>query len=237
MKSDNLEKQEGLPGHKYYKEVAKAILQCKNCTDENAANIYRDEEFITNCLMTALNVYNNEYEQEKRTYRLLNISEYIKRMALNLPLSNIVENDFIDVKGEVVENKGYTVYHHPVMKRFEKRVYNDGTVKYRDNYRIITIPENKPFFGESFEYLDEMFDELFPIQLPYFVNTDKYFVYYDGIKIDKTNNFYYDVHHVKHIITNNKKIVYIDKCYQFKDDKWVEISKEEFNKLKGLKQW
>lgn len=237
MEIDKLEKQEGLPGHKYYMEVEKAIHQCENCTDENAADIYSDKEFITNCLMTALNVYNNEYSDEKRTHKLLRISDNIKRMAMNLPLSNIVENDFIDVKGEVVENKGYTVYQHPVMKYFEKRVYNDGTVKYRDNYRIRTIAENMPFFGESFEYLDEMFDELFPINLPYFVDINPYYVYYNGFKLDKSNNFYYDVHHVKHIITNNKRIVSIDKCYQFKDDKWMEISKEEFNKLKEIKQW
>ena len=221
---------DGLPGHKYYMEVEKAIHQCENCTDEKAANVYRDKEFITKCALTALEIYNNEYSDEKRTFKLLTISDNLQRMAMNLPLSNIVD-------GTIVEDKGYTVYQHPVMKYFEKRVYNDGTVKYRDNRRIQTIAENMPFFGESFEYLDEMFDELFPINLPYFVDIKHYYVYYDGFKLDKSNNFYYDVHHVKHIITNNKKIVYIDKCYQFKDNKWIEITKDEFNKLKGLKQW
>ena len=76
-------------------------------------------------------------------------------MARNLPLSYIVDSDFIEADGTIVEDKGYTVYQHPVMKYFEKRVYNDGTVKYRDNHRIQTIAENTPFFGESFEYLDE----------------------------------------------------------------------------------
>jgi hypothetical protein len=228
---------DGLPGHKYYMEVAKVIHQCENCTDEKAANVYRDKEFITKCALTALEIYNNEYSDEKRTFKLLTISDNLQRMAMNLPLSNIVDRDFIDVEGTIVEDKGYTVYQHPVMKYFEKRVYNDGTIKYRDNRRIQTIAENMPFFGESFEYLDEMFDELFPINLPYFVDIKHYYVYYDGFKLDKSNNFYYDVHHVKHIITNNKKILHVDKCYQFKYDKWVEITKEEFNQLKGLKQW
>lgn len=226
---------DGLPGHKYYMEVEKAIQQCEDCINENAANIYRDKEFITKSALTALEIYNNEYNDEKRTYKLLRISDNLQRMAMNLPLSYIVDRDFIDVDGIIVEDKGYTVYQHPVMKYFEKRVYNDGTVKYRDNRRIQTIAENTPFFGVSFEYLDEMFDEIFPINLPYFVDINPYYVYYEGLRLDKSNKFYYDVHYVKYIITNNKRIVYIDKCYQFKDGKWVEITKEEFNKLKELK--
>ena len=56
---------DGLPGHKYYMEVEKAIHQCENCTDEKAANVYRDKEFITKCALTALEIYNNEYSDEK----------------------------------------------------------------------------------------------------------------------------------------------------------------------------
>ena len=109
------------------------------------------------------------------------------------------------------------------MSSFWKGIYNDGTVKYVDNDRVVAYCIDHQTVGWHNGMITDLINEIFPITMPYFPENNPYKVYvYQGLTNPKNGD--YDTTAVFYVIKPDGERVEINRY--FDDSK--EITKEEY---------
>ena len=112
-----------------------------------------------------------------------------------------------------------------------KDVYDDGTVKITDVDRVSCINIDNPISTWHCHLGNNIVDELFPIEMPYYPTNDPYKLYMEDFLVDP-NNGDFDTQGFFYLITPYGVRVEINKFYKEQDGEWVEIGVEEYNDRK-----
>ncbi len=124
------------------------------------------------------------------------------------------------------KHKNYTSYQCIRMSSLFKDVYDDGTVKYSDIDRVITIDmDNDSSWTNSF--CTKIVDEMFPITMPY-IGGEQYKLYRQDFLFDK-NNGDYDTMKISHVITPNGEKIDINRYFKEGPDGYIEIDEDEYH--------
>ena len=127
----------------------------------------------------------------------------------------------------VTKHDNYTSYQCNRMFSLFKDVYEDGTVKYHDNNRVITIDiDSNPggYYHDGF--CSKIVDEMFPITMPY-IGGEIYKVYRRDFLFDK-NNGDYDTVKISHVITPDGEKIDINRYFREDIGDFVEIDEDEY---------
>ena len=112
-----------------------------------------------------------------------------------------------------------------------KDIYDDGTVKFTDVNRVSCINIDNPISTWHCRLGDDIVDELFPIEMPYYPTNDPYKLYMEDFLLDPENGDY-DTQGFFYLITPYGDRVEVNKFYKEQDGEWVEIGVEEYNDRK-----
>lgn len=148
----------------------------------------------------------------------------LNRLINGEPLTPIEDTD--DVWNRCgFKHDNYTSYQCIRMSSLFKDVYDDGTVKYSDIDRVITIDmDNDSSWTNSF--CTKIVDEMFPITMPY-IGGEQYKLYRQDFLFDK-NNGDYDTMKISHVITPNGKKININRYFKEGTDGYIEIDEDEY---------
>lgn len=164
----------------------------------------------------------------------INITKNIlNRLIEGKPLTSIVDSEDIwnDVS-DIGNNKGYKTYQCNRMSSLFKYLYEDGTVKYSDVYRVVGVDINNPKCVYSSALTRNIVDKMFPIQLPYYPGIKPYKVYCEDFLSDPSNGDF-DTEAVFYIETPEGDKVEVNKFYHYVNGVTkIEISKDNYDKLK-----
>lgn len=114
------------------------------------------------------------------------------------------------------------------MSSLFKDIYDDGTVKFTDVNRVSCIDIDNPIVPWHCHLGDNIVDELFPIEMPYYPSTTQYKLYMEDFLVDP-NNGDFDTKGFFYLIKPDGERVEINKFYKEQDDGWAEIGVEEYN--------
>ena len=117
------------------------------------------------------------------------------------------------------------------MSSLFKDIYDDGTVKFTDVNRVSCIDIDCPIISWHCHLGDNIVNELFPIEMPYYPTNDPYKLYKEDFLLDPENGDY-DTQGFFYLITPYGDRVEVNKFYKEQDGEWVEIGVEEYNDRK-----
>ena len=117
------------------------------------------------------------------------------------------------------------------MSSLFKDIYDDGTVKFTDVNRVSCIDIDCPIISWHCHLGDNIVDELFPIEMPYYPATSPYKLYMEDFLVDP-NNGDFDTKGFFYLIKPDGERVEINKFYKEQDEGWAEIGVEEYNDRK-----
>lgn len=159
----------------------------------------------------------------------------LNRLIDGKPLTPIVDTqDIWNYVSSLGDIKDYKTYQCKRMSSLFKYLYKDGSVKYSDVDRVISVNINNPNVTYSSGLTRSMVDKMFPIQLPYYPGIKPYKVYCEDFLSDPSNGDF-DTVGVFYIETPEDEKVELNKFYHFVNGVTkIEISKEDYDKLKLL---
>lgn len=157
--------------------------------------------------------------------------EILNRLIDGKPLTPI--EDVPDVWSKITCLKNEcTAYQCKRMSSLFKHVYTDGTVKYNDIDRYICVNKDRPrSSGWCNGFINRLFDEKYPITMPYCPPTKPFVVYCtEGLSDPKNGDF--DTIGIWYVDKPNGERDVIERF--FKDDEngssYIEIDRQEYEK-------
>ena len=118
------------------------------------------------------------------------------------------------------------------MSSLFKHIYEDGSIKYSDVDRVRCKSKDNPdgFASWYSGFIENIVNELYPITMPYNPPSKPFTVYCtDGLIDPKNGDF--DILGVWYMVKPDGSREDIDRFFKEVDESWVEIDKEEYEKL------
>lgn len=198
-----------------HREVQLALSRCES-TPDLARSIYD----------SALGAYAAVLQGDHSGYSWEVTRSVVDRMLKELALTPVLDEDFVDVKGEepVTTFRQSGIY---------KRLKHDGSITYTDHKRVVGVDiDTGGHFTSSL--IREVVDEMFPIEMPYYTPGTPYRVYVRTY-CDKG---FPDDHHdfnrewLSHVVTPSGECVTINRTWVHESGILIEITddKDELSK-------
>lgn len=199
------------------------------CKHENPDWDGRSFDYGCACYQSALKAYKSLMEDNHSGYSFSMTRMILKRLLDELPIMPIedVPENWSMISDGVKD--GCAMYQCNRMPGLFKYVEKDGRVWYRDNNRVVCVDvenTNNRFHGCQ---ANRIVDEMFPITMPYFPSkVPAYIVHTVEVAKDGT---IYGMGVLEVDCPDGRKVV-IGRFFDYTGDKDVEITSEEFGKLK-----
>ena len=205
------------------KEWAEREVQIA-CKRENPDRKEREWDYGCACYESALKAFNSLMEDGHSGASIGFTKQILNRLIDGKPLTPI--EDIEDIWNECVRtDREYTTYQCKRMSSLFKYVYPDGSVKYSDTDRVISIDiDNDSTWSNGF--ITDIVDEMYPITMPY-SGEDPYKVYIQDCLYDPKNGDY-DTRAILHIKTPNNKIIRVNRYFKESDSGFIEIDWNEY---------
>lgn len=208
------------------------------CKRENPNKKEGEFDYGCACYESALNAFESLCEDGHSGFSIKMAQAILNRLINGQPLTPIEDADDIwNLCERSKKDDRPEIYQCKRMSSLFKRVYADGTVKYKDNNYSYCInihnPKNTYFSG----LVDDIIYEMFPITMPYMPG-EPIKVYCEDFLTDKKNGDFDTVGVFYALKTENGKQERIEINRFFRvpkgDEKggWIEISKEEYTQRK-----
>jgi hypothetical protein len=136
---------------------------------------------------------------------------------------------------EVWSGDVYTEYQCRRMNSLFKRVYTNGTVKYRDINRFVGTYEGSKCTYYS-GHINRVMEKMYPLTMPYMPENKPYYVYSEDFLVDPANGDYDTVGYLYCIEPDGTRTD-LNKYFKESDTNelgFVEISRHEYLKRKRL---
>lgn len=214
------------------------------CKHENPNWNGKEFDYGCACYQSALKAYESLMQDGHSGMSFGITKNILIRLMEGLPLRPITDKDFFNEKGEQIiqleteeslrERGLKSEIQCPRMSSLFREETLDGKVTYSDINRYYCIDIHNPnatyFNGTASKIIGEMF----PIKMPYYPQKGKYKVYAEDF-LTGVKNGYFDTKGFFYCITPQGERVEINRFFAEKDQKWVEISKEEYEQRKSVK--
>lgn len=210
-----------------------AEQECKiACKKENPDWDEKSFDYGCSCYQSALKVYKSLCKNGHSGFSFNATKNILIRLMNGFPLTPIedVESNWSDIT--ILDKDGEVSYQCTRMSSLFKCVDDKGNVRYHDIERAfceeLTNP-NDMYSGNTCRIIDE----LFPITMPYYPKTtEKYKIVVDTFlaKGFEGDNTAFNTRAVLYVITPDKEKVEVNRYYGEKDNHFIEITKDEYNK-------
>lgn len=121
------------------------------------------------------------------------------------------------------------------MSSLFKDVSVDGTVKYSDVNRYYCTSKDNPNVSWHNGFVAKIYDEMFPLTMPYIPNNKADVIVCDEILTDRKNGDY-DTMAILYIQRANGEKVEVNRYFKEGDTSFVEISIEEYQEREKMSQ-
>lgn len=189
-------------------------------------------DYTGECYKSALKAFKSICEDDHSGCSYSITVRILKRMLDGLPLEKIQETDFTDDDISFTEDDGTKHIMCDKMFSLWKVIHPDGKVTYSDQDRVVGINADK---GYSFSagFISDIIDERYPITMPYYPDGRPYKVYVRDFLVYPENGDF-DTRAILYIETPDGIKVQINKFYHEKNREMVEITEDEYNKLREI---
>lgn len=213
------------------------------CKHENPDWDGKEFDYGCACYQSALKAYESLMKDGHSGMSFSFTKNILIRLMDGLPLRPITDEDFFDNRGEVIcleteeelRKRGLKSHTQcPRMSSLFREETLDGKVSYSDVDRYYCIDIHNPNVTYSNGTASRIISEMFPIKMPYYPKKGKYKVYTEDFLTDVKNGDF-DTKAFLYCITPEVEKVEINRFFAEKDNKWVEISKEEYEQRKLVK--
>ena len=190
-------------------------------------------EYARACYNSAIRAYKSLLKDGHSGASIHLTHEILNRLIDMKPLTAIedVPEVWNDISMRKSDEGTVEQYQCKRMSSLFKDVYDDGTVKFTDVDRVSCIDIANPIISWHCRLGDNIVDELFPIEMPYYPTKDPYKLYKEDFLVDPENGDY-DTQGFFYLITPYGDKIEVNKFYKEQDGEWVEIEVEEYNDRK-----
>lgn len=206
------------------------------CKHENPDRKEGEWDYGCACYESALKAFNSLMEDGHSGFSIGMTKHILNRLIDGKPLVPIEDTDDIWEESGWSSDDKKTHYQCKRMSSLFKNVYQDGSVKYSDNNRVVGINLDNPNVGWSNRITRDIVEELFPLTMPYMPEDKPYKVFCEEFLTDQKNGDF-DTIGIHYIIKPNGERVDIKRY--FKDGNtvyggWDEIEREEYEERKEM---
>lgn len=131
------------------------------------------------------------------------------------------------------EKDGSKCYQCKRMSSLFKHVARDGSVSYSDLDRYYCTNEENPHVSWRNGFVAKIYDEMYPLTLPYMPNSRPDVIVCDELLTDRKNG-YYDTIAILYIRRENGEKVEVNRYFKENDVSFTEISLEEYKERQRL---
>ena len=190
-------------------------------------------EYTRACYNSAIRAYKSLLKDGHSGASIHLTHEILNRLIDMKPLTAIedVPEVWNDISMRKSDEGTVEQYQCKRMSSLFKDVYDDGTVKFTDVDRVYCIDIDRPTISWHCRLGDNIVDELFPIEMPYYPTKNPYKLYKEDLLVDPENGDY-DTQGFFYLITPYGDKIEVNKFYKEQDGEWVEIEVEEYNDRK-----
>ena len=186
-------------------------------------------EYARACYNSAIRAYKSLLKDGHSGASIHLTHEILNRLIDMKPLTAIedVPEVWNDISMRKSDEGTIEQYQCKRMSSLFKDVYDDGTVKFTDVDRVSCIDIDNPTISWHCRLGNNIVDELFPIEMPYYPTNDPYKLYMEDFLLDPENGDY-DTQGFFYLITPNGEKIEVNKFYKEQDGEWVEIEVDEY---------
>lgn len=208
------------------------------CKKENPDFDFDSDDFDygCSCYKSALKAYKCLMDDNHSGMSFSFTRGILERLMRESPLTPITDEDFFINSGEslctdddLVSRGLKSEIQCPRMSSLFRTETIDGKVIYKDVNRSYCVDIERPSDTYS-SGAERIVDEMFPIQMPYAPDMEKYKVYVQTFLTDSKNGDF-DTRGIFYLTTPDGKRIDVNRFYTEKSGKMVEISKDEYDEL------
>lgn len=183
------------------------------------------------CYKGALEAFEVLCNQGHSGYSICFTKQILNRLIDGKPLTPIEDTE--DVWNLVESNEVRKCYQCKRMSSLFKDVYADGTVKYHDNDRCYCVKWDAPNLRWHNGFISNIYNELFPLTLPYMPSSVSDVIVCDELLTDRKNGDF-DTIAVLYIQRAHGDKVEVNRYFKEGDISFIEISPEEYKERKAM---
>lgn len=131
------------------------------------------------------------------------------------------------------KDDGTYVHQCTRMSSLFKNIHPDGTVKYNDVYRCYCINVDEPDIPFHNGFVSNIFDEMYPITMPYIPPARAAEIVRDVFLFDPKNGDW-DTMAILYLINSDGEKVEINRYFKENGNSFTEISKDEYERRKMI---
>lgn len=159
----------------------------------------------------------------------------LNRLIDGKPLTPIEDTEDVWNVCSRGENGGVATYQCKRMSSLFKDVYPDGTVKYHDNNRYYCTNEENPHVSWHNGFVAKIYNEMYPLTLPYMPNSRPDVIVCDELLTDRKNGDY-DTLAILYIKKADGERVEVNRYFKENEVSFTEISLEEYKERQRLQE-
>lgn len=192
------------------------------------------DDYAKLCLDSATKAYKSLLGDGHSGYSINVTKEILLRLINNMPLTAIEEtDDWMKLPDAFNKRGAIECYQSTRYSSLFKNVYSDGSIKYNDCDRVICVDINNPNETYSSGLASRILDEILPISMPYYPQTNKIKVYCEDFLTDKKNGDF-DTVGIFYAVMPDSERIEINRFFKESTDNWEEISLIEYTNRKNM---
>ncbi len=195
------------------------------CKHENPDRKPGEWDYGCACYESALKAFNSLLEDGHSGFSIGMTKHILNRLIDIKPLTPI--EDTKDVWSDCSYRKEADSYQCKRMRSLFKDIYSDGTVKYHDVDRICCVNVDNPNISYHSGLVSNIVDEMYPITMPYFPESNPFVVHCEEFLTDPKNGDF-DTVGILYVIKPNGDRVEINRFFKEGEDDFIEIASCEY---------
>ena len=208
------------------------------CKKENPNWDGESFDYGCSCYQSALKAFESLCNDDHSGYSFSVTKNILIRLMNHLPLRPSTDEDFKVTEDTIHEQPAYlkerglkSDIQCPRMSSLFRQEYLDGTICYEDISRSqgVNVDTYCTYGGGG---INKYVNKFFPITMPYYPSINKFKVFTEDFLLDIKNGDY-DHKAYLYMITPEGERIEINEYFKEVDNKWVQISKEEYEQNKN----
>lgn len=194
---------------------------------ERGDNPETEWDYDVACYESALKAFESLVEDGHSGMSIGVTKEILNRLIDGKPLTMI--EDIEDIWKECIWSKHlpYKTYQCKRMSSLFKDVYPDGKVSYRDTERMYCVDMKSPEVPYHNGFIGQIYDEMYPITMPYMPNDKPDVIVCDELLTDLKNGDY-DTIAILYIKRSDGEKVEVNRYFKSEENGFVEITYKEY---------
>lgn len=212
-----------------------------------ASEIERELEEITECECSygclcydsAMRAFESLLGDDHSGMSIAITKNILERLIDGKPLTPIEDIEEVWGLPHIDSSDGSKRYQCKRMHSLFKEVARDGSVTYSDIDRYYCINKDSPDVSWRNGFIGKIYNEMYPITLPYMPNSRPDVIVCDEFLADRKNGYYarpYDILAILYIKKSNGERVEVNRYFEESEISFTEISPEEYKERQKLRE-